>query len=169
MDIAGLQKEMEDAKAQSEKHKGLAAAYDERAASLDEMIRGATRKEKADAIIESALAELPLAPVKAEGYSRDRYRKSKTQIYEDIVREHGMPMHLTAILNAALDRGITFKGNDNRKPLKERLRGALLSAVRLENMGSNYWWIVDAPLADEAHTSQANETGNNDDTGRRIA
>ena len=161
MDVAELRKDMEDAKAQSEKYKNLAAAFDERASSLDEMIRGATRKVQADAIIDRTLAECTQPPVKAQEQSRDRYRKSKAQIYEDIIREHGKPMHLTDILNTALDLGITFKGADN-KPLKERLRGALLSAVRLENMGSNYWWVVNAPLADVDHTAQAKETGNND-------
>ncbi len=68
--------------------------------------------------------------------------KPNTLIYEEIVREHGRPMHITELLSEALLRGTTFNG---KAPAKRQLWGALNSCARFYNTGGNRWWIDGLP------------------------
>ena len=112
--------------------------------------RGAAEKERtARAILDQPL---PLAsaastidvPRRAFGGGKLRHNNGKpnTQLFEEILLEHGKPMHMSSLLDAALARGLQFRGE--REPTVQ-MRNALFGCKRIYNIGGNTWWVIDQP------------------------
>ncbi len=69
--------------------------------------------------------------------------KPKTDLIEDLILEHGKPMHMTDILAVGIERGLQFNG---KRPKQIQLRSTLSNCKRLYNIGGNKWWVTGIAL-----------------------
>ena len=69
--------------------------------------------------------------------------KPKTELIEELILEHGKPMHLTDILAVGTERGLQL---DGKRQKRVQLRGTLANCKRLYNTGGNKWWVVGVEL-----------------------
>ena len=142
--------------ANAEKIKNLYAQRLEAAEQLLQALqdqRGAAEKEReARTILDQPL---PLAsvktigvPLRASGTGEQRRNNGKpnTQLFEEVLLEHGNPMHMSSLLDTALARGLQFRGK--REPIIQ-MRNALFNCKRIYNIGGNTWWIIDQPLPEK--------------------
>ena len=140
-----IRKQIEDGERQGNAHQKLGEAHLAIAASFYKQTEALTERERGMDAISEAEATLGHLPEQTAGKRAKRRRpkvggqKPHTALYEDVLREHGRPMHLTDILNEALARGLQQKG---KKPPSDQLRSALESAVNIYRVGGNRWWIV---------------------------
>ena len=143
--------------ANAEKVKNLYAQRLEAAEQLLQALqdqRGAAESErKARAILGqptplvSAVSAIGVPGIAfASGEQRARYGKPNTQLFEEVLLEHGKPMHMSSLLDAALARGLQFRGK--RAPIVQ-MRTALSNCKRIYNIGGNTWWIIDQPVPEK--------------------
>ena len=125
-------------------------AVDQLLKALQEQKQGLESERQALAILGLPMPSVPALAVNGQSTSKTRrkrsYGKPNAQLYEDVIREHGKPMHMSDVLEEALKRGLKFKG---KRTLVVQMRGALANCQRLYNVGSNTWWIIDKPLPEE--------------------
>ena len=149
-DIRDIDKEI----ANAEKVKNLYIQRLEASAQLLQALRdqklAAENEKKALAILEqpmpaaSAVA-VPRISLPFGGHGHN-YGKPNTQLFEEILLEHGRPMHISSLLDAALARGLRFKGK--RAPIVQ-MRSALTTCKRIYNVGGNTWWVIDQPMPEK--------------------
>ena len=82
-----------------------------------------------------------LIPDKLSG--ADVQHKPNVQIYEEVIEDHGRPMHLVNIVDAAQNRGLRLRGTQDAPT---QVRNALAGSKRFVNTGANVWWIEGRPL-----------------------
>ncbi len=70
---------------------------------------------------------------------------SNTDLYVQILRENGRPMHAKEITQQALARGLQLAGKIDKAPEK-KVRHALHSCDDVYNLGSNFWWLTGQPV-----------------------
>lgn len=70
-------------------------------------------------------------------------KKPNVEIYTEIIRAHGKPMHVKQIAAALKDYGNVLKGKNEPEI---QVRNALNASKRFENVGDNTWWVVSDPL-----------------------
>jgi len=70
-------------------------------------------------------------------------RKTNVQVFEELLLEHGQPMHATDIAIQAETRGVVFQGS---KPREIQARNALANSKRFVNQGGNMWWVANVAL-----------------------
>ena len=145
-DIRDIDKEITNA----EKVKSLYAqrleAAEQLLQALRDQKRAAENERKALAILEqpmpaAAVVAVPRRPSSFGGRGHN-YGKPNTQLFEEILLEHGRPMHISSLLDAALARGLRFKGK--RAPIVQ-MRSALTTCKRIYNVGGNTWWVIGQP------------------------
>lgn len=69
--------------------------------------------------------------------------KSNVQIYRDVLLEHGKPMHVPALYEAALSHGLRLRGKGDPR---EQVRNSLTGSKDFVNKGDNHWWVEGVPL-----------------------
>ena len=69
--------------------------------------------------------------------------KPKTELIEELILEHGKPLHLTDVLAIGIDRGLQFNG---KRPKQIQLRSTLANCKRIYNVGGNKWWVIGVAL-----------------------
>lgn len=118
--------------------------------ALEDQKRGLENEKEALSKLGEAVLGLPSFGVPGKSGTaakrKRNYGKPNTQLYEEIILEHGKPMHMSGILEEALKRGLKFKGK--RRPVIQ-MRTALANCKRLYNVGGNIWWVIDKPLPEE--------------------
>lgn len=62
--------------------------------------------------------------------------KPNVQVYEEIILEHGKPIHAADIVKEAVKRGVVFKG---QTPKATQVRNSLVGSKRFDNRGGNMW------------------------------
>ena len=148
--IRDLDKDIQDAEELKAKYARLIDAVDQLLKALQEQKQGLESERQALAILGLPMPSVPALAVNGQSTSKTRrkrnYGKPNSQLYEDIIREHGKPMHMSDILEEALKRGLKLKGK--RTPVVQ-MRSALANCQRLYNVGSNTWWVIDKPLPEE--------------------
>ena len=147
MDKASAKKNLKEATEHREIYASLVSAFDEKVTSLENIVNGLAGNSAADADIEKELKKVVKTTTKPQKLRKGRVQKPNSQLYEDIIREHGRPMHMRELLNAAIDRGVKRKSG---AALDEKsLQSALSSCKRLVNLGGNRWWLAGVPAPDE--------------------
>ena len=81
-------------------------------------------------------------------------QKSNVEIFEEVLRHHGKPMHVRDIVTAAQERGVVLRGK-NRPTLQ--VRNALYSSKRFINTGSNIWWLLGEPIPQPSVAQRVHE------------
>ena len=64
---------------------------------------------------------------------------SNAQLYQDVLLDHGQPMHVRDIAQAALERGVHLRGKG--LPV-DQVRNGMSNSRRFVNIGSNVWWVA---------------------------
>ena len=151
MDKASAKKNITEAKDRRAIYASIVSAFDLKVASLENIVNGHDGNSDADKAIEGALKKAVKTIAKPRKLQKGQYRKPNAQLYEDIIREHGRPMHMRELLNAALDRGMKRK---NGAALDAKsLQSALSSCKRIANLGGNRWWLAGVPDPDETQAT----------------
>ena len=148
VDIVIVRKQIKETDEQLGAYEAIVATLKQKQTSLKSIENGFVGLTEAEASLSRAFKQAATTADKPRKLRKGRVQKPNSQLYEDIVREHGRPMHMREILNAALDRGMKQQKtgtNLNRKALQS----ALSSCKRLENLGGNCWWLVGVPVPDE--------------------
>ena len=129
---------------ESKKAREIAKWYTERADALDNLLHMVVAGP------EIYVANVPhLYPPTAGQDGADmpgevRKKKPNAQMYEEIMLEHGKPIHLIDLLDKALARGLQQQGTGAPE---NQLRNSLNSSKkRFCNLGNNMWWLADRPL-----------------------
>lgn len=136
----------------------MAEWYTARANMLDELLHWADRAE-----VISTTNPLPYpgdtGQDRAGTVDVRRKRKTNAQMYEEVLLEHGKPMHLVDLLDKALARGLQQQGTGTPE---DQLRNALNSArKRFYNVGNNVWWVVGRPEPEDLPTASGGEPSPN--------
>ena len=84
--------------------------------------------------------------------------RTNVELYREIVAEHGEPMHLSNIVDTALQRGLRLRGTQEPSV---QVRNALNGSKRFVNMGSNYWWLADRSVPESNSAENGNMSGTN--------
>ena len=156
MDMASAQNNLKEAKEQREFYASVVSVFDQKVTSLENIVKGLADNSAADTAIERVLKKTPNITTKPSKLRKGRVQKPNAQIYEDIIREYGRPMHMRDLLNAALDRGIRRK-NGAALDVKS-LQSALSSCKRLVNLGGNRWWLAGVPAPDETPIAEREQS-----------
>ena len=127
-------------------------AADQLLQALKEQKQGLEGERQALAVLEQPIPTVQLLTTsERSSWTQQRVKvqgKPNTQLYEEIILDHGRPMHMSDILKEAFNRGLVLQGD--REPIVQ-MRGALANCKRLYNVGGNIWWITDRPVPEE-HT-----------------
>ena len=70
-------------------------------------------------------------------------KKTNAEIYTEIIRANGKPMHVREIAVALREYGNILKGKNEPEI---QVRNALNASKRFENVGGNTWWVLGDPL-----------------------
>ena len=145
-----LDKDIQDAEELKAKYARLIGAADQLLKALNEQKQGLESERQALAILSQPMPSGPTLTATGQSTPKTRgkrnYGKPNTQLYEEVILEHGKPMHMSSILEEAIKRGLKLKG---KRTTVVQMRSALSNCQRLYNIGSNIWWVIDKPLPEE--------------------
>ena len=145
-----LDKAIQDAEELKAQNARLMDAADQLVKALKEQKQGLESENQALAILGLPMPSVQALTVNGQSTKKTRrkrnYGKPNTQLYEEVILEHGKPMHMSSILEEAIKRGLKLNGK--RSPVVQ-MRTALANCKRLYNVGGNTWWIIDKPLPEE--------------------
>ena len=153
IDVRKIDRDIQTAEKLKSAYAQRLAAVEQWHQALQEQKRGIDNERKALDILNQPMPPTPFVEAVVHSTKRrnrkPNYGKTNTQLFEEIITEHGRPMHMSSILDVALVRGLKFKG---KRPPVTQMRSALSSCKRLYNVGGNYWWVIDHPLPENAST-----------------
>ena len=125
--------------------------------ALESQLDGSKGEEEArDLLANLSQVGIEEATIVHSGLYPNAERKTNVRVYEEIIRDAGMPLHATLIAEEAQRRGVVPVGKYRPARL---VRNALANSKFFENVGSNTWRMRDLPRPDlneeeNAHDSQ---------------
>ena len=78
-----------------------------------------------------------------QGFVKPHSKKSNVELYADILKAHGRPMHATAIAEVAPQYGVVWAGTGDPDRM---VRNGISRSKRFENQGDNVWWLAGVPV-----------------------
>ena len=133
-----------------DKHKQLLENAESLLVAYNRQLEGLEGEKEATKAMAQIQAHMPSGGLFGEQkptVSKNRTTgKPNTELIEELILEHGRPLHMTDILALGAERGLQLNG---RRPKQIQLRGTLANCKRLYNIGGNKWWVtgVDLPHA----------------------
>ena len=121
---------------------------DEAIAVLGKLKEAIVERDRAEAAVSTATEEVRTFPwIASVVPQRTAPATTNTQLYQQALLDHGRPMHVRELTEAALAHGVQLKGQGD--PV-EQVRNAVFASKRFENLGGNVWWVVGHPIPDGA-------------------
>ena len=92
------------------------------------------------------VASVPETSQQSSPLSLRKRGMKQVDCYEAIIMEKGCPMTLEDITQAAIERGMTWGGIQEKDPLI-KVRNSLFGAKnKFVNLGDNIWWVTKLPV-----------------------
>ena len=153
-----LDKEIQRAEELKAEYARKVDAADQLLQALKEQKQGLENERQALTVLGRTIPTMPQLMTNGESSGTQQqvkaYGKPNTQLYEEIILDHGRPMHMSDILEEALNRGLVLRG---KRPPIVQMRGALAHCKRLCNVGGNTWWVTDRPVPEEHPTTNGHD------------
>ena len=130
-----------------DKHKQLLENAEALLVAYDQQLEGLEGEKEATDAMAKIQAHMPslgdFGEQKTTVAKNRTTGKPKTELIEELLLEHGKPMHLTDILAIGTERGLQLNG---RRQKQIQLRSTLSNCKRLYNTGGNKWWVTGVEL-----------------------